>query len=75
MNARLPALLLWIAITLAAMAACRSESAPPRFPHQTHLAGLACGVPGKARASSFFVTRGAVIPPRTLLPAAHGALR
>jgi len=47
MQARLSALLLWIAVTLAAMAACRSESGPPRFPHQTHLAGLACGVPGK----------------------------
>ena len=47
MNARLPALLLWIAVALAALVACTSESAPPRFPHQLHLAGIACGVPGK----------------------------
>ena len=47
MNARLPAFVLWLALTLAAFAACRSESAPQRFPHQVHLAGIACGVPGK----------------------------
>lgn len=47
MNARFPAFLLWLALTLAAFAACRSESSPPRFPHQLHLAGIACGVPGK----------------------------
>jgi len=47
MNARFPAILLWLTLTLAAFAACRSESAPPRFPHQVHLAGIACGVPGK----------------------------
>lgn len=47
MNARFPAFLLWVALTLAAFAACRSESAPTRFPHQVHLARIACGVPGK----------------------------
>src|ERR1051326_503413 len=47
MNARFPAFLLWLALTLSAFAAWPSESAPPRVPNQVHLAGIACGVPGK----------------------------
>jgi hypothetical protein len=39
-------LVLWLAVVVAAMAACRSESEPPRFPHQVHLAGIPCGTPG-----------------------------
>ena len=50
-EARLPSfagtLVLWVAVVLAAVVACRSESAPPRFPHQVHLAGIPCGAPGK----------------------------
>jgi hypothetical protein len=39
--------LLWLAVALAAVAACRSGGAPARFPHRVHLAGIPCGVPGK----------------------------
>lgn len=47
MELRLRAFVLWIAVALAAFAACRSESGPARFPHQLHLAGIPCGAPGK----------------------------
>lgn len=45
-------LVLWVTVALAAVAACRSESAPPRFPHQVHVAGIPCGSPGKPQCLS-----------------------
>ncbi len=38
---------LWLTVALAALIACQGASAPPRFPHQKHLTGIACGAPGK----------------------------
>jgi cytochrome c7-like protein len=48
MNARVSVCLLWAVIAVAALVACRSESGPSRFPHQLHLASIACGAPGKS---------------------------
>jgi hypothetical protein len=45
-------LVLWLAVVIAAVVACRSESEPPRFPHQVHLAGIPCGTPGKPQCLS-----------------------
>jgi len=36
-----------VAATIAAILAACSEHVAPRFPHKTHLAGLACGHPGE----------------------------
>jgi Cytochrome c7 and related cytochrome c len=41
------AIVLWFTVAFAALIACRSETAPPRFPHQVHLTGIPCGAPGK----------------------------
>lgn len=51
-NARLrpsvSVLLLCTALLVTAIvAACRKDSAPARFPHKVHLAGMACGGPGQ----------------------------
>lgn len=49
----LPAtLVLWLTVVVAAVVACRNEAAPARFPHQVHLAGIACGAPGKPQCLS-----------------------
>jgi hypothetical protein len=41
-------LFLCIVVALSALfAACRKETLPPRFPHQVHLAGIACGSSGQ----------------------------
>jgi hypothetical protein len=40
-------LVLWVAIVVGVFAACRRDTAPPRFAHKLHLAGIACGKPGQ----------------------------
>jgi hypothetical protein len=45
-------LLLWLGVAIAALVACKSESAPPRFPHEVHLTGIPCGAPGKPECMS-----------------------
>lgn len=45
---RLPGHWLLLCVLLSGLAAtCRGQHAAPRFPHRTHLTGLACGAPGQ----------------------------
>jgi cytochrome c7-like protein len=37
----------WIVALVAIFVACQKDTAPPRFPHKLHLAGVACGGPGQ----------------------------
>lgn len=43
----LPPVVLWLALLVAVALACRAGDTPTRFPHQVHLAGIACGKPGQ----------------------------
>jgi len=40
-------LVLWVTVAVAALVACHGAPATPRFPHEVHLTGIACGSPGK----------------------------